>query len=92
MRLDIFLKLSRLVPRRTLAKKFAKAGLVRVNGTLAKSSREISIDDEILISYGKRISTVRVVDVPNKKQVSKKDARKLYELISEKILEDDPLL
>lgn len=91
MRLDVFLKLSRLISRRTLAKKFAQAGLVSVNGLTAKASREMSEGDEIEIRRHDRITKVRVLTVPDKKQVSKKDASGLFEIISEEILEEDPL-
>ena len=91
MRLDVFLKLSRLISRRTLAKEFTKAGLVSVNETLAKSSREMNVGDVIEIRRHDRITKVKVLIVPQKKQVSKRDASTLYEIISEEILEEDPL-
>ena len=49
MRLDLFLKASRLIARRSLAQKFCDAGLVKVNDLTAKSSREIKVGDEIEI-------------------------------------------
>ncbi len=84
MRLDIYLKLSRLIARRTLAKEFSSAGLIKVNGALAKGSKEIAAGDEIEITRFPRILTVKVLDVPNTKQVSKKDASSIYKVISEK--------
>lgn len=89
MRLDLFLKSSRLIPRRSLAKEFTKAGLVKVNGAEAKSGREVKVGDEIEIKRHNRITKVKVAEVPSKKQVSKKDATNLYEIISEEILEDE---
>ena len=89
MRLDLFLKLSRLVPKRTLAKEFTMAGLVDVNGRQAKSSYEVKPGDEILIKRRSSRTLVRVTDVPLKKQVSKKSARKLYELLAQEKI--DPL-
>ena len=46
MRLDLFLKVSRLVPRRSLAQEFCDAGVVSVNGASAKSSKEVKAGDE----------------------------------------------
>ena len=80
MRLDLFLKLSRLVPRRTLAQQMCEAGAVRLNGTPAKSAREVRIGDEIAIRQRGRITTVRVVDVPLRPP-SKAQAAALYETI-----------
>ncbi len=88
MRLDIFLKLSRLLPRRSLAQEFIKKGLVSVNGIVAKSSKEISVGDEIEIRKYNRIRIARVIEVPKKKQVSKKDSEGLIKVISDKEIED----
>ncbi len=76
------------MPRRTLAKEFTKAGLVKVNGIPAKSSRDICAGDEIEINRHTRLTRLRVAKVPDKKQVSKKDAAGLYEIISDDILKD----
>jgi ribosomal 50S subunit-recycling heat shock protein len=80
MRLDLFLKLSRLVPRRTIAQQMCEAGAVRLNGTPAKSAREVRVGDEIAIRQRGRITTVRVVEVPLRPP-SKAQAAKLYETI-----------
>lgn len=90
MRLDLYLKASRLILRRSLAQKFCDAGLVQVNGTTAKSSREIRAQDELKITRGNRILKIKVVEVPEKKQVSRQDAALLYEIISEEQLPSDP--
>ena len=87
MRLDVFLKLSRLVPRRSLAQEFCDAGLVKVNGTIAKSSKEVNPGDTIAIDRRNRKTVVRVARVPDKKQVSKQDAPDLIELISDEKIE-----
>jgi ribosomal 50S subunit-recycling heat shock protein len=80
MRLDLFLKLSRLVPRRTIAQQMCEAGAVRLNGTTAKSAREVRIGDEIAIRQRGRIITVRVVEVPLRPP-PKAQAAALYETI-----------
>ena len=89
MRLDLFLKASRLIIRRSLAQKFCDAGMVKVNNLTAKSSREVKPDDEIEIKKHNRLTKVKVLQVPDKKQVSRNDAANLYEIVSEEILEED---
>ena len=89
MRLDLFLKSSRLCARRSLAQKFCDANLVKVNGLAAKSSKEIKPFDEIEIKRGNRVTLLRVAAVPDKKQVSRADAANLYEIVSEEIIEDE---
>ena len=89
MRLDLFLKASRLIVRRSLAQKFCDAGLVKVNGAAAKSSREIKPNDEIEISRHNRRTKVKVLEVPDKKQVSRQNAANLFEIISEETVEEE---
>jgi ribosomal 50S subunit-recycling heat shock protein len=89
MRLDLFLKSSRLCARRSLAQKFCDANLVKVNGLGGKSSKEIKPGDEIEIRRGNRVTKIRVAEVPAKKQVSRQDAANLYEVLSEEILADE---
>jgi ribosomal 50S subunit-recycling heat shock protein len=89
MRLDLFLKTSRLIARRTLAQEFCDAGMIKVNGLAAKSSKEIKVNDEIEIQRRNRRTTLKVLEVPAKKQVSRNDAANLYEITSEKILESE---
>lgn len=89
MRLDLFLKSSRLILRRTLAKEFCKKGLVSVNSKTAKSSYSVQTGDEIEIKRHQRTTKVKVLQVPEKKQVSKKDARNLFEIISDEKIEEE---
>lgn len=89
MRLDLFLKSSRLVLRRSLAQKFCDANLVKVNRKAAKSSKEIKTADEIEIKRGNRLTLIKVLSLPDKKQVSRADAANLYEIISEETLADE---
>jgi Ribosome-associated heat shock protein implicated in the recycling of the 50S subunit (S4 paralog) len=89
MRLDLFLKASRIVPRRSLANELCDAGLVKINGAPAKPSREVKPNDEIEIKRRNRITKMRVLEVPASKQVSKQQAPELYKVLSEEILEDD---
>ena len=91
MRLDLFLKSSRLVLRRSIARELCDAGRVAVNGSPAKASKEVNVGDEIEIVRGLRRTTVKVLEVPNTKQVSRQKAASLIELISDE-RSDDPLL
>ena len=88
MRLDLFLKTSRLIVRRSLAQEFCDAGLIKVNGLTAKSSKEIKPGDEMEINRRNRLMILRVLQIPAKKQISRDDSANLYEILSEKIIED----
>jgi ribosomal 50S subunit-recycling heat shock protein len=88
MRLDLFLKASRLCYRRTVAQKLCQAGRVSVNGKLAKSSHAVNAGDEITLKRRDKIISARVVSLPNNRQTSRKEATTLYELLSEEPVED----
>ena len=87
MRLDLFLKVSRLIQRRTLAQEFCDAGLIEVNGAAAKSGKEIKSGDEITIKRRDRRIKIRVEQVPQTKQVSKQSAGDLVTVISDEKIE-----
>lgn len=91
MRLDLFLKTSRLIPRRSLAQEFCDAGLIKVNGAAAKSSKEVKTGDELEIRRRNRVTRLKILEVPTQKQVSKQSAANLFEILGEEILEDDIL-
>jgi len=91
MRLDLFLKASRLVLRRSVAKQLCDAGAVKINGIAARASREIAQGDEISIRRGSRTTVARVVAIPNTKQVSRAGAASLVDVVSD-VKEQDPLL
>lgn len=76
MRLDKYLKVSRLIKRRTVANEACDAGKVLVNGKPARASYDVKIDDVITVSLGMRSLRVRVVSV--KETVNKNDATLLY--------------
>jgi ribosomal 50S subunit-recycling heat shock protein len=88
MRLDLFLKASRLCSRRTLAQKICEAGRVSINGSSAKSSHTVKPGDEIVIRSRDKVSSFRVLAVPSTRQTSRNDARTLYEILSEVPLDD----
>lgn len=81
MRLDKYLKVSRLIKRRTLAKEVAEADRILVNDKLAKPSKELKIGDIITIEFGNKIVKVRVASL--EATTKKADALTLYEFISE---------
>jgi ribosomal 50S subunit-recycling heat shock protein len=89
MRLDLFLKASRLSSRRTVAQKICEAGRVSINGSSAKSSHTVKAGDEIIVRSRDKLTTVRVVALPTTRQTSRSDARTLYEVLSEESLESD---
>lgn len=80
MRLDKYLKVSRLIKRRTVANEACDGGRVSVNGKVVKASYDVKIGDEIEIRFGSKALKVRVTEV--KEQVGKGDASSLYEAIS----------
>lgn len=81
MRLDKYLKVSRLIKRRTVAKEVADKGRIKVNGVLAKSSTDLKSGDEIEIRFGNKLLTVRVLAMLD--STKKEDANKMYEILSE---------
>jgi ribosomal 50S subunit-recycling heat shock protein len=89
MRLDLFLKISRLIARRSLAQQFCDAGLIKINDLTAKSSRDVKVGDEIEIKKSNRLTKFKVLEVPDKKQVSRTDAANLYEIVSEERIENE---
>lgn len=89
MRLDLFLKSSRLVPRRSFAQEFIKAGRVIVNGAEGKSGRDVREGDTIEIRRFAATTVVRVREIPDRRQFSKKEASELYDLLSETSNEED---
>ena len=89
MRLDVFLKLSRLIRSRSVAQEFCDAGLVEVNGTAAKPSKELKVGDSLSIRRRNRLTKYAVESVPTQKQISKEKAVELYRIVSETELSED---
>ncbi len=82
MRLDLYLKMSRLVPRRSGAKDLCDAGEVSVNGQTAKAGREVHLGDRITLLLTSREITVEVLCLPAGRSVSKAAARDLFRVIA----------
>lgn len=83
MRLDLFLKVSRLLPRRSLAQEYCDKNLIRVNGVPAKSSKAMTVGDEIEIKRKDKVTVIKIVAIPATKQMSKESAAELYSVVSE---------
>ena len=81
MRLDKYLKVSRLIKRRTVANEVADAGRILVNGKVVKASYNVKEGDIIEITFGNRPVKVRVLS--NQEPRTKDVAREMYEIISE---------
>ena len=79
MRLDKYLKVSRVIKRRTIANEACDAGRVTLNGRVAKASSEIKIGDTIEIKFGNTLMTFKVLSV--KETVRKEEAEGMYQII-----------
>ena len=78
MRLDKYLKVSRLIKRRTVANEACDPGRVIVNGKPARASYEVKVGDEVTVQLGNRDITVEIVSV--QETVAKADATNLYRI------------
>ena len=79
MRLDKFLKVSRLIKRRTVANEACDAGCVTVNGTVAKASVKVKVGDIIEIQFGTRTVKVEVLDLQD--TTKKEEAKELFKYL-----------
>lgn len=86
MRLDKFLKVSRVIKRRTVAKEIADQGRILINDKVAKSSSTVSIGDVLTIKFGNKTSKIKVLEL--KETTKKNEAAGMYELVSEEYKED----
>lgn len=81
MRLDKYLKVSRIIKRRTVANDACDGEHICVNGKTAKASYEVKVGDVISVSFGQRTLTVKVKEI--KETVGKDGASDLYEVIDQ---------
>lgn len=81
MRLDKFLKISRLIKRRSVANDACDAGRVEVNGKVARASYDVKINDIININLGSNPIRIKVIDV--KEFATKDNASNMYIVLSE---------
>jgi len=82
MRLDQFLKVSRLIKQRSVAKAACDGGRVTLVGRKAKAATEVAPGDEITLSLRDRMLVVRIREIPTG-NVSKERARTLYDVLEE---------
>lgn len=85
MRLDKYLKVARILKRRSVSKELAESQRVYVNGRIAKPSTIVKVGDEIRVIFGHRELLVRVLMLA--KQVNKNDAALMFEVLEEKQIE-----
>ena len=81
MRLDKYLKVSRLIKRRTVANEACDNGLISVNGKVQRASYEVKEGDKLTLTFGERTLTVEVVNI--NEHAGKADAAAMYREVSE---------
>ena len=86
MRLDKYLKVSRVIKRRSVAKQIADQGRITINEKVAKSASEVNVGDILTINFGNKVLQLKVLEL---KDTTKTDeALGMYEILSEKYKED----
>jgi ribosomal 50S subunit-recycling heat shock protein len=90
MRLDKFLKVSRLIKRRTLAKEVCDQGRIAINGRPAKASTKVNVGDVLTVTFGTKILEARVELL--QESAKKELAAQMYTILSETRKEGDPAL
>ena len=81
MRLDKYLKVSRLIKRRTVANEACSGGRVSLNGKVVKPGAEVKVNDILEIRFGNRVGRYRIAEV--KEVVRKEGAADMYEVLEE---------
>ena len=81
MRLDKYLKVSRIIKRRTVAKEACDGGRVMVDGKVAKAGTEVKIGNELTIRFGNRVGRYEITDVSE--VVRKENAAQMYKILEE---------
>lgn len=81
MRLDKYLKVSRIIKRRTVAKEACDGGRVTIGGKVAKAGTEVKVGDVLEIRFGNRLGQYRITAV--EEVVRKENAASMYEVLSE---------
>lgn len=84
MRLDKYLKVSRLIKRRTVANEACDSARVSVNGRQVKPSYDVKIGDLLTVAFGARKITVKVLDIRD--TTKKTEAVGMYEVVSEELI------
>jgi ribosomal 50S subunit-recycling heat shock protein len=89
MRIDKYLKVSRILKRRTISKELADQDRVLINGKIAKPSSEVKAGDEVELFFGHRRLKVKVLTIEF--SVRKADAVSMYEVMEESIIPHKPI-
>ncbi len=79
MRIDKYLKIARIIKRRTIANKACEAGRVKINDQVAKSGTKVDIGDIVEIQFGSNITKFEVLDI--KAHVKKEEVNNLYRMM-----------
>lgn len=86
MRLDKFLKVSRLIKRRTLAKEVSDQGRITINGVVGKASSTVKVGDELSIRFGQKRVTVKIERL--QETTKKEEAASMYSVVKEEKVGD----
>jgi ribosomal 50S subunit-recycling heat shock protein len=89
VRLDLFLKTTRLVKRRTVAQEMCDAGRVLVNGSPAKPAKEVKAGDILRLSYASRTIDIEVLGVPASSKNNKTPLEELYRVTRDQRLQQE---
>lgn len=84
MRLDKYLKVSRIIKRRTIAKNVSDLGLIKINGKIAKPSNEVNIDDLLELHLGERLLIVRIKSIELIQ--GKQKSQEMFEIIKDEVI------
>lgn len=87
MRLDKFLKVSRLIKRRTVAKDVSGAGKILVNGRPAKAATAVKVGDKLTLLFGRREVLVEILEIAETKRADQ--AADMYKILSEQTVADE---
>jgi len=79
MRLDKYLKVSRIIKRRTVANEACDARRVEINGKVAKASVDVKIGDIVAIKFGEKVTKLEILEV--KENVRKEDTQAMYRMV-----------
>ena len=89
MRLDKFLKVSRVIKRRTVAKEICEAGKILVNDLPAKAGKELKVGDTVTVSMGSRRLKIRVAELRETVRVAEADT--LYEVLEDRRVKEEEI-
>lgn len=84
MRLDKFLKVSRIIKRRTIAKEVSDKGRIAINGKQAKSSTDVKVGDEMTIQFGNKTLELKIDKIVD--TTKKDEAQEMYTILKETIV------